>query len=147
MVVAMATGDGTYSVGDGTFSTTTGGITWDSSAFNSIHQHTSSTLTPPPNPCELLGHKIEKWAEYLDGECVGVCSNCMVRVTSQRMPGGMPFMRLKALAELLIITPEDASLFLEINEITDLLDAEQRSLDEARALLATARKMARCDES
>lgn len=100
----------------------------------------------PPRQCEFRGHIVDRWAEYLDGQCVGYCTECDERVQSNRPPGGMPFMRLKALVEELIATPGDSGLFLEINEVTDLLAAEQRALEEARALLSTARKMAGCGE-
>lgn len=134
---------GQYSIS--TSSDSTMPISWDGTTTGT-YTGTFTNGIPSPTECDLMGHKVEKWAEYLDGECVGACSACMVRVQSKRMPGGMPFMRLKALMEMLIASPDNAELILEINEITDLLDSEERAMEEARALLVTARKMARCDE-
>lgn len=97
--------------------------------------------------CELIGHRVESWVEYLDGECVGTCVACDCRVASRRTPGGMPFMRLKALAEIILANADDEmQILVEINEISDLLDREAEALEEARSLLAIAREMARCPE-
>lgn len=92
----------------------------------------------------LFGHNVTEWAEYLDGQCVGFCSTCQARIQATRMPGGIPFMRIKARTEMILATPEDAEHILELNEIEDLLDREEQAIAEARALLAVARKSARC---
>lgn len=131
----------------GTFSTTTSAVA-DPYGFNpQFNWIDSGTATTPGSICDLGGHEVAEWAEYLDGRCVGVCTRCMGRVSATRMPGGMPFMRLKALVEQLIAMPDSAELFLEINEVTEILEAEGRALEDARALLRTARAMAGCDES
>lgn len=99
-----------------------------------------------PMTCALGGHQIESWSEYLDGQCVGNCSVCMQRVISERPPGGLPFIRLKALIECLIATPDNMALVLEMQEITSILEAEQRALEDAKALLATAKEMIECQK-
>lgn len=142
----MSTQDGTY--GTYSISGTTGGFNPSSITTPTYPNYitTTDSVGGFPLQCSAVGHNVERWAEYLDGECVGYCTVCDTRVQSQRMPGGMPFMRLKALLELLIASPDDAGLFLEINDITDLLDLEEQALAEARSLLGLARKMAGCDE-
>lgn len=94
-----------------------------------------------PATCALGGHHVDTWSEYLDGQCVGNCTECMQRVTSNHPPGGLPFMRLKALIERLIADPTNIELVLEMREIGETLEAEKRSLEDARALLDTAREM------
>ena len=135
----MAIGDSFTSNAYGNYQITTGSTP--------VFTGTSDQTWWNGNVTATCNHEVEKWAEYLDGECVGVCKHCDQRIAATRMPGGLPFMRLKALAELLIATPDDSALYLEINEISDLVEREQEALDEARALLATAKKMAGCEGS
>lgn len=98
-----------------------------------------------PNPCDFTGHVLTSWAEYLDGMCVAYCDECKERVTSRRPPGGMPFIRLKALMERLVASPDDPHTLMEISEIEDLLVAEEEALQSAQSLLRTVRMMVCAD--
>lgn len=102
------------------------------------------TLPPIADPTEhcIGGHDVREWAEYPDGVIAGLCVFCTQRVTTERIPGGVPVMRLNNLVELLLADDSDLVAFLELKECADLLDAEERALTEAKALLATARRMA-----
>ena len=125
-------------------------VTWEAQPLHvqtgtgSVSLDSPYSYPPPQSACELVGHKVDHWAEYLDGECVAKCNVCGERIASARPPGGLPFVRLKALAERLMATPDNILLAVEISEIEILLEAEEIALREAYALLDTARKMSEC---
>lgn len=97
-------------------------------------------------PCDLAGHVVTEWAEYLDGVVAGYCDVCKGRVTSRRSPGGLPVLRLKAAIELLLGDSGSAVGAMELVEIQEALEAERAALDEAVALLETARRVVECRE-
>lgn len=122
----------------------------DSNTFDVTYSLTTdtggyTTYTQVTN-CSLLGHEVDEWAEYLDGVCAGRCARCNARVTAKRPPGGLPFLRLKAVVEQILAGVDPIALAMDVGEIASLLAAEQRALDDANALLATARRMVGCQD-
>jgi hypothetical protein len=94
------------------------------------------------SPCEQTFHVMEAEAEYADGSITGKCVNCGETITGRRLVGGLGVAMLRmAMLELLSHDGEPAGLAQEIVRIQEVLDLEEQALNEARALLETAREM------
>jgi hypothetical protein len=92
-------------------------------------------------PCDTLGHSVDEWSEYLDGQCAGYCSLCGGRVATVRMPGGVIGLRIRYLTQAMLERPDSIDSVAEMSELEELLEKEEEALVEARSLLKTAREM------
>lgn len=91
--------------------------------------------------CELLGHQMSQEVEWCEGGVFGKCEVCGTMIHGRRIPGGLAVSQLRKLVHSSL----DGDTALEglaadVLRMQDLIDAEDRALEEARSLLALAKR-------
>lgn len=110
--------------------------------FNGVTYDTdwmSPTVTRPGLSCN---HEMGDETELEDGRVAGRCVHCADRITGRRMVGGLGLARLKtALVDALGDVDALPGLADELRRVEMMLELEEQSLEDARRLIETSKRM------
>lgn len=93
--------------------------------------------------CDAFGHhaSADSFAEYPDGLVAARCIRCQRRLTMDRVPGGLPYLRIKRLVAAILDGDSQFYNLLTFSDLEQRAREEREKLDEVDSLLALAREM------
>lgn len=117
--------------------------------INGLERACGPTNDPLFNPpaqlavCAAGGHHIGgELVHYLDGQIIGRCRDCDVRVVIDWFPGGTAVARVKGLVALLMGADELTEQMVEnFHRAAELLEEDAEAIDDARDLVKITKQV------